>query len=57
MDGGLERQGVATIDDRRTEGQQKQIHVLTAQLRKQSALIRRVSDQREMKTATSFAVQ
>lgn len=57
MDGGLERQGVATIDDRRTEGQQKQIHVLTAQLRKQSALIRRVSDQREMKTATSLAVQ
>ena len=38
----LERQGVAAIDDRGIEGQQKQIHVLTAQLRAKYSFTLRV---------------
>jgi hypothetical protein len=41
---------------RKMEEQQKQIDLLTTQLRNQSALIQRVSDQLEKRIATSLAV-
>ncbi len=42
---------------RNMEEQQRQIELLTAQLRKQSAAIQKVSDQLETRTATSLAVK